>query len=223
MTAIESRLAAVERQLRFQRAVIAGMLIALVALVGYGASEGVPDVIRARKFEVVNESGDSAIVAKTTGNGNGILEMSTGAGQLGLSLHSSSLLGGSLTIMDNMGRTALVADTVLGPAVSLYGKNEKKITTSIDSDGAMLTFLNEDGDVVSMIGELSGHGMISLSNRKGNQTLRFQGENPFESGGALILFNKSGEDVVHLYADEYGQGYLGVFDREGKGRTLTPR
>ncbi|HKI97207.1 MAG TPA: hypothetical protein VKB51_01915 [bacterium] len=54
MSSIESRLAAVERQLRFHRLVIAGLLVALVALVGYGATKGVPDVIRAKRFEAVN-------------------------------------------------------------------------------------------------------------------------------------------------------------------------
>jgi hypothetical protein len=57
MSTIESRLATVERQLRFNRLVIAGLLVALVALVGYGATKGVPDVIRAKRFEVVNETG----------------------------------------------------------------------------------------------------------------------------------------------------------------------
>ena len=45
MSSTESRLAAVERQLRFHRAVIATLLVALVALVGYGATERVPEEI----------------------------------------------------------------------------------------------------------------------------------------------------------------------------------
>lgn len=62
MSSTESRLAAVERQLRFHRAVIAALLVALVALMGYGATEGVPEEIRARKFVVVNEDGRNLLV-----------------------------------------------------------------------------------------------------------------------------------------------------------------
>lgn len=61
MSSTEFRLAAVERQLRFHRAVIATLLVALVALVGYGATEGVPDVIRAKRFEVVHNNGATLI------------------------------------------------------------------------------------------------------------------------------------------------------------------
>lgn len=56
MPSAESRLAAVERQLRIHRAVIAGLLV------GYGATEGVPEVVRARKFEAIDLNG---VIAST--------------------------------------------------------------------------------------------------------------------------------------------------------------
>ena len=46
----------------YQQAATIFLLIALVALVGYGATEGVPDVIRARSFEVVDKDGGVAQV-----------------------------------------------------------------------------------------------------------------------------------------------------------------
>ncbi len=65
MNAFEFRLAKIERQLRSQRTIIAGLLIALAALMGYGASEGIPDVIRARKFVAVNEEGREVVVIES--------------------------------------------------------------------------------------------------------------------------------------------------------------
>jgi hypothetical protein len=75
MSTIKSRLAVVERQLRWQRAVIAGLLVALVALVGYGATKGVPDVIRSREFVVVNDKGKPVLVLKPTNDGGAIASL----------------------------------------------------------------------------------------------------------------------------------------------------
>lgn len=92
----ESRLAAVEKQLRYQRAVIVALLIILVALVSYGATESVPDVIRARKFEVVNEQGvESAILRSIPGIGAGQLELFSPEGVRTIAL-TSLITGGHI-------------------------------------------------------------------------------------------------------------------------------
>lgn len=106
MSSTESRLAAIERQLRFHRAVIAALLVALVALVGYGATEGVPDEIRARKFVVVNKKGRVVLLMEPLGDG-AIVEFYDKKGEPNLTIHSNvfpniSLKNGSLrTIPDS--------------------------------------------------------------------------------------------------------------------------
>lgn len=96
MTTIESRLAAAERQLRFHQLVIAGLLIALVALVGYGATEGVPDVIRAKRIEVVNDLGTPVVTLHgQPGLGSGQLELYTAEGRRTVAI-TALLAGGNV-------------------------------------------------------------------------------------------------------------------------------
>lgn len=47
MDAIESRLAKIENQVRFQRKIIGFLLITVVALVGFGSVGPIPKLIRA--------------------------------------------------------------------------------------------------------------------------------------------------------------------------------
>lgn len=84
MTDMESRLCALERQLRFQRSIIVLLLLVLVALVGYGATAGVPDVIRARKFEVVDTMGKVVGSIKAINNSGSLMLYNT-EGELVLS------------------------------------------------------------------------------------------------------------------------------------------
>lgn len=73
MTDIESRLCAMERQLRLQRRIVVLLLLCLVALGGYGATQGVPDVIRARKFEVIDTRGKVVGSIKTINNSGSLM------------------------------------------------------------------------------------------------------------------------------------------------------
>jgi len=84
MTDMESRLCALERQLRFQRSIIVLLVLVLVALVGYGATAGVPDVIRAKKFEVVDTKGKVVGSIKTIKN-SGSLKLFNTEGELVMS------------------------------------------------------------------------------------------------------------------------------------------
>lgn len=203
MHSVETRLAAVERQLRFQRAVIAGLLVALVALVGYGATEGVPDVIRAREFEVVNEKGQVVVQAVADSNHSGI-------GRLRL----FNAAGGVGTDLDMYGLTVTDVFT-----------KEKRIILDGSPGGARLV-LGPDGKTKGRTiglfagGRDSAGGYLGLYSRTGELVVRAMAQ---ENGGSLSVYNKTGERVVEAGADEYGLGRIGVFDREGKGRTLTPR
>ena len=70
---IEFRLRGLERQLRFQRSVIALLGVALVALLGLGATRPAPEVIRAQRFEAVNSRGGvAAVMAAFRGHGDGV-------------------------------------------------------------------------------------------------------------------------------------------------------
>lgn len=110
MPNIESRLAAVERQLHFHRFVIAGLLVALVALVGHGATEGVPDEIVAKSLKLVNDKGEIRVYAGTSGQGNGVLSVVDLDNGVGVQLLGRETLGygGVIYVKNKAGQEIVV-------------------------------------------------------------------------------------------------------------------
>ena len=177
MQEVESRLAAVERQLRIQRIVITGLLVALVALVGYGATEGVPDVVRARKFEAIRSDGVVGI----------------------------KVSGDSLTVFDNEGQKAATSTRAvawkpgtptdkaldIGAAFILYHKGLRVAQFMPSPEGAgelLLTSANHDGRIWLKMAD-SG-GMINVTNKTGDEVVQIYAD---EYGvGYIGAFNRQG-------------------------------
>ena len=82
MDAFETRLAKIENRLRFQRRIIAFLLIAVVALVGFGSVGSVPKLIRANQFEVVDKDGNVVSRLGHFHRGSGALEILTREGKV---------------------------------------------------------------------------------------------------------------------------------------------
>jgi hypothetical protein len=209
MTAIESRLAAVERQLRFHRLVTAGLLVAVVALVGYGATEGVPEVIRAKRFVATNDEGKTVFEAGADYNEHGGLVVFSKDGENPiLWIQATSGGDGMLTVSNKEGKFIF--------------------ETRADPNGGRLVIHAKDGTpAVSVgVGSQVGGGGLAILNANGEVAVVARADS---SGGNLSVFNSTNDPrafpraVVQAFADRYGMGYLGVFDRQGKGRTLTPR
>ena len=67
---VENRLSRLERKSRRNGAAVLALLVALAAVIGYGADGGVTDSVRARKVVIVNEEGTAVVeigAAKTGG------------------------------------------------------------------------------------------------------------------------------------------------------------
>ncbi|MBI3993620.1 MAG: hypothetical protein HY342_10120 [Candidatus Lambdaproteobacteria bacterium] len=117
MNTIESRLAAVERQLRFHRAVILGLVIALAALVSLGAGgrnlfdeqPDVLEVVRARRFEAINKQGKMVMFAGAASWGNGQVDIYDEAGNARLVL--SGWDTGGIDLRNRNGGSSVVVGT----------------------------------------------------------------------------------------------------------------
>jgi len=203
MSSTESRLAAVERQLRSHRAVIAALLVALVALIGYGATKGVPDEIRAREFVVVNKEGREVVKIDSWVLGGRIATYPAhGENWASVSISHTDNGHGLLTVSNKEGKDLIYAGA------------------GITGDG-LLEVSNKAGKDLFRVGaNQTGDGLLTVKNKAGK---KFIAAAAGPDGGLISIYNKTGESVVAIKADEYGMGYVGAFDRQGKGRTLTPR
>jgi hypothetical protein len=207
---LEIRLAAVERQLRFHRLVIAGLLVALVALVGYGAAEGVPDIVEARRIEVLNAEGRPVVrIGSIPGIGSGIIEAFTKDGQRAVAITGVLLTGNVCTFYVDPGKPLAYHSCLSGNRITL---------TSRPADDPAHEFQN----LVSIDATGNG-GMLRVFNKDGGVGVGLTAQNSFGEGGTAAVFNRAGEPVAVIQADKDGMGYVGAFDRQGKGRTLTPR
>lgn len=204
MDAIETRLAKIESQVRFQRRITAFLIILLVAGISYGATAPIPEVIQARKFAVVNAAGREVVTI------------------------NSWELGGEIKTYPAKGKywaSITLAHTDNGQGLlKVYNKDGKDlIYAGADQSGdGILVVYNKDGKQLIYAGAgKSGNGLLEVSNKDGKDRVKISGG--LTGGGGILVFNKTGEEVVQIYADDYGMGYVGAFDRKGKGRTLKPR
>lgn len=81
MEAIETRLARIENQLRFQRRIIGFLILLLMAGISYGAVKGSPAVVQAQRFEAIDKKGRvRAVMASFPGHGDGVFRAYNRAG-----------------------------------------------------------------------------------------------------------------------------------------------
>ena len=179
MSSTESRLAAVERQLRFHRAVIAALLVALVALMGYGATEGVPDVIRARSFVVLNEK-DQEVVNIGSEIVGGKLIVKSSDGKPAIVMFPIPVGGGMIAILDKNG-IRRVGLSVVGLISGLtINDNNNDILLSISSVKKGLTWIT-----------IRGGGKFSIYNDNGYEVVRAYSNE--KGDGSVIVGDRQGK------------------------------
>ena len=224
---IEERIERLERTNRRYRLMFTLIGVLAVCAVGISAAPdaGVPDVIQAKAFQVVDDEGNVLIVLRDDG-GVGTLETFDRTGEMLVTLAS--------TIAD--GKRA-------GVAATLYeGKVVVSLSVTLDGNGAVTTFnergkrlvqlssavgkrcgvttFNEKGKMLVNLGSTSeGNGSVTTFNDQETELVLISST---KVGGNLAVYNKTGEKVCILAVDEYGHGVIGVFDRNRKGRTLQP-
>ena len=227
MDAIETRLAKIESQVRFQRRITAFLIILLVAGISYGATAPIPEVIQARKFAVVNAAGREVVTINSWELGGEIKTYpAKGKYWASITLAHTDNGQGLLKVYNKDGKDLIYAgaDQSGDGLLKVYNKDGKDLIYSGAGklgDGILVVY-NKDGKQLIYAGAgKSGNGLLEVSNKDGKDRVKISGG--LTGGGGILVFNKTGEEVVQIYADDYGMGYVGAFDRKGKGRTLKPR
>lgn len=201
MKTVEERLKFLEARLRRYQGLTIIIGVVLVALVTISATPTIPDVIKARKFEVVNPQGVTVATLK------------------------SWELGGWLDIRNNEGNITTninQSDDGIG-AIGIYSKGENDLITigSGNLAGIIQVYSKEGKNLIFIGSDEGGDGLIRVKSREGKGRI-FLGTNKSETGGYVVVTNKIGEGVITLQVDEYGNGEVRAWNRKGKGRTLKP-
>lgn len=225
MNSIESRLAKVEGQLRFHRTIIAGLLIALAALVGYGATEGIPDEIRARKIVVIDSKGKDRL--KLEVEKGGFTREKKGRGILNFLSHDGETI-------------ATIGENYAGNGYARF--NSYKFRTKYDGSGALWLGVGSDHNASLTLRPNDWRGIkgkIEIDTSPGENFFSVMGPMP-ESDSILVglvgdqpaLFslwsdmdlniilqikNKENKSIIYAGSEKSsGGGVLSVHGKDGK-------
>lgn len=152
----QARLAGLEKEVRRYRNATVLLLLAVAALLAGGAGESIPDVVRARRFEMVDRDGRLLVAMRPTSSGGAI-------GVFNLSGEPAGVLtvdvtgGGLLNMISNRGRNGVL----------LLGSNAD------ETGGAVTVYNKDEQEVVTLRPDASGRGLVGAWDaQKRGQTLR---------------------------------------------------
>ncbi len=171
---VELRLAKLERTSRYSRFAAVALGLTLVAITAMGFAKDadkIPDVIRARRFEVVNEQGTPQVSLWHVRDGGAIAtHNSQGEARAGMMALDE---GGGIATFDAKGRKAVV------------------IATTEELGGTIITYDGEGGKLVSIGVTEGGQGIVATFDGKGGKLVRIG--TTVGGEGAIATFNRAGE------------------------------
>ncbi len=176
MTALERRVDELERALRFQRriSVLAVASLACAFLLAANRQTLEPDVVQARRFEVVDARGRVMLRAGSTEAG-GMLELSSTEGGLVLQQFAGPL-GGQLSLNDAAGdpRVKLAATGSGGQLAMMRRHGNVGFSASVDPLASDLGLYTAQGRrVFQATNDAQGSGMLVVSDWQGRKTHEF--------------------------------------------------
>lgn len=191
---LEARVRRLESQVKTSRLIALAALVGLVAVTALGAGRGLPEVVRAQRFEVLNRQGKPVVVLKNTGFGGQVQTLGHEDAS-GVSMGASSH-GGFIGVRDKR--------STLFPRIEL-STDEKGGLLAVRSWSGFAVEVDRDGLAISHTQESRGF------NRSDARVLLSVGE----EGGRVRLWNGIGDEVITLTA---GRKNGGLTHARGVGR-----
>ena len=196
----DTRIESLESQVRTLKRMLFGIfgLVVVGGLLAATSMQGVPDVIRAKKFQVVTDEGKVQARLYADADG-GVLGISDKNGKdvavLGVNAHGGGMLG--------------VADR--------NGKDVAEI--SANADGGVLLISNKVGKSVAGIYADADGGSFVINKNDGSK-VALVGANAY--GGSLMIANKDDKLIAVITADGGGNGVVKTYDSTGKTTSRNP-
>ena len=204
MSSLEQEVRTLQRQVRRQRRwnLALGALVVVGGSMAATAERSIPDVVQAKKFEVVNDEGEKLVslenlVGGGVDHGQVVTWSSTGRPLAGFSAGPG---GGTVHTANGKGQMLV------------------ELGATRDGNAGMVTTWNSDRKVLVELGAGKSGGLVSVRDHQGRQLAQVTSD-AGGKGGVLRTMNPSGEDLVLVGMSVDGFGL--VRTRNGKGGTLT--
>jgi hypothetical protein len=188
MNEVTARLESLERRVARQRWAMVALAAALAAAVlpAWSPSGAAPEVLRARRLEVVNDAGE-ALVVLAQKDGRGVVATQTPAGRLLVTL-TSTADGSGLVAVGNAGGQRLV---------ELSGRSAEGAEAESATTGVVSAY-NGRGQVAVSLLASRGAGLVQTFNAKQQPAAMLGG---IDDRGVLALFDAAGK-VRHTVPPE---------------------
>jgi hypothetical protein len=201
MNTIEMRLQKLEATNRRYKTV----LIVIIAFFGtiimaFRSPKIVPDVIQARRFEVVDYDG-RVLVTLSQDDGKGLIKTYNSAGKKLVNITYTTKQEGYLGIEDGLGKEMLrfsSSNEGGGGYISIYNPFGKRtVTLNNDDSGGNIYVSNSDGNTRATVQcNSSGGGFMGLYNSSGYTALKLSQTS--SGNGDLYVNNYNGDERVRL-------------------------
>ena len=224
----EERINGLETQVRTLKRIVYGFGCLLVAGVVVSATslQSVLPIVKAKQFQVVNESGVVTALITNDKSNNGGLWLYDSKGTPSIKITGGFGMGTGLTVLnEQQNKVVNIFDgTMLGGWIMLNDEDGEATHSmfsgpSIENPNAgnignICTFQGKGKPLVQLGGTGEG-GRIKVLNLKTNATVQLNAS-PFL--GSVITQNGKGQTLVELVASTNGEGM--VITQNGKGQTL---
>lgn len=198
MNTIEMRLQKLEATNRRYKTIFV-MMIASFAIIfmAFRSPKTVPDVIQAKKFEVVDAYGN-VLVNLTQDDGKGIIKTYNAEGKKLVNITYTTNQEGFLALEDGKGQETM------------------RLSSSNDGGGGYIGIYNPSGKRTLTLSNDNSGGNIYVSNSEGNTRAVVQCNS--SAGGFMGLYNSSGYTAVKLTQTSSGNGDLYINNYNGDER-----
>ena len=198
MNTIEMRLQKLESTNRRYKMILVIMIASFATIfMAFRSPKTVPDVVQAKRFEVVDAYGN--ILVKLSQDANkGIIKTYNTAGQKLVNITYTTNNEGYIGLEDGL------------------GKETMRLSSSNEGGGGYIGIFNPSGKrTLTMCNDESG-GNIYVSNSEGNSRATIQCNS--SAGGFMALYNSSGYTAIKLTQTSSGNGDLYVNNKDGDER-----
>jgi len=198
MNTIEMRLQKLEATNRRYKTILILMIASFATIfMAFRNPKTIPDVVQARKFEVVDYSGN-VLVSITQDDGKGLFKTYNKDGKKLVNITYTSNQEGYIGLEDGKGQETM------------------RFSSSNDGGGGYIGVYNPSGKrTLTLCNDNSG-GNIYVGNGNGDTRATIQCNST--AGGFLGLYNSSGFTAIKLTQTSSGNGDLYVNNKEGEER-----
>lgn len=217
MNPLEQRLQKLEKTLGMYRMVFSSSMIILIAvvLISSGKKDEVPDIIKAKAFQVVDNSGNVLVLINKE-KGSGQLATYSSNGQKLVRLFTSESNAGAINTFDPNGNLNFkITNNVKGGGyLAMYNTALKEVVelgVLNTSDGYLQVNDNNGDKLAKLTATTEGGGHFSLT-KAGKETLTMSAATP---GGRFSIFDNNEVRIGYFGAQSDKSCNLSVYNNSG--------